>query len=107
MDENVEAFVVYVTSLSMSLMSIYPTRKTQIALVLAEEVKIPAKYSDFTNVFSEDKALVLPKLTKLNQHAIKLQDDKQQPYRPIYSLRPVEIKTLKTYIKTNLANGFI
>ena len=28
-------------------------------------------------------------------------------YRLIYSLRLVEFKILKTYIKTNLANGFI
>ena len=34
-------------------------------------------------------------------------DDKQPPYRPIYSLGLVELETLKTYIETNLANGFI
>ena len=34
-------------------------------------------------------------------------DDPQLPYGPIYNLGPVELETLKTYIKTNLANGFI
>ena len=34
-------------------------------------------------------------------------DNKQPPYGPIYSLGPVELETLKTYIEANLANSFI
>ena len=40
-------------------------------------------------------------------HIIKLEKGKQPPFDPIYNLRPVELETLKTYIKTNLAYGFI
>lgn len=41
-------------------------------------------------------------------HAINLVKGKQPPYGPTtYSLGPVELKTLKTYIETNLARGFI
>ena len=76
-------------------------------MLVVEEVKIPTKYSDFSDVFLEEKASILPKVTELNQHAIKLQEGQQLPYRPIYSLGPVELETLKTYIETNLANGFI
>ena len=43
----------------------------------------------------------------MNKHAIELEEGKQLPFGPIYSLRPVELETLKTYIETNLANGFI
>ena len=43
----------------------------------------------------------------MNEHAIKLEEDKQPSFRPIYNLGLVELETLKTYIKTNLANGFI
>ena len=43
----------------------------------------------------------------MNKNAIKLEEGKQPPFRPIYSLELVELETLKTYIKTNLANGFI
>ena len=32
---------------------------------------------------------------------------KKPSYKPIYSLRPVELKIFKTYIETNLVNGFI
>ena len=43
----------------------------------------------------------------MNEHAIKLEEGKQPSFGPIYNLRPVELEILKTYIKTNLANGFI
>ena len=49
----------------------------------------------------------LPEHTGINDHAIKLVDGQQPPYGPIYSLGPVELETLKAYIKTNLANMFI
>ena len=51
--------------------------------------------------------MVLPEHTEINTHAINLQERKQLPYGPIYSLGSVELETFKTYIKTNLANGFI
>ena len=43
----------------------------------------------------------------MNEHAIKLTKSKQPLFGPIYSLGPIELETLKTYIKTNLANSFI
>ena len=43
----------------------------------------------------------------MNEHAIKLEEDKQPLFRPIYSLKLVKLETLKIYIKTNLSNGFI
>ena len=49
----------------------------------------------------------LPKNTKMNEYTIELEKSKQPPFGPIYSLGPVELEMLKTYIKTNLANGFI
>ena len=75
MDEHVEAFVVHVTFLST--MATHPARKAQIASLIAEEVKIPTNYSDFSDVFSEEKVLVLPEIIDLNQHAIELQKGQQ------------------------------
>ena len=75
--------------------------------MLTKEVKIPDEYSDFSDVFIKEKALVLLEHTELNEHAIDLEDGKQLRYGPIYSLRPVELKTLKIYIKTHLKTGFI
>ena len=65
------------------------------------------KYLDLANVFLEKSANVFPEQTRANEYAIKLEESKQPPHGPIYSLGPVEFKTLKTYIKLNLANGFI
>ena len=45
--------------------------------------------------------------TGINHYLIDLLDDKQPLYGPIYSLGPVELVTLKTYIEANLASGFI
>ena len=108
LDENIKAFVVHVSSLSLrSKMMIHPAQEAQIASLLAEKVIVPAKYSDFANVFSKESAEVLPECIEINKHAIELEDSKQPLYGPIYSLGPVELKTLKTYIETNLATSFI
>ena len=43
----------------------------------------------------------------MNKHAIKLEESKQPSFGPIYNLGLEELEKLETYIKTNLANGFI
>ena len=106
LDENSETFVVHVASLNL-VPGIHPDREAQIASLLTKKVKILHKYSDFTDVFSEEKALVLSERTELNEHAIELENSNQPPYGPIYSLRPVELETLKTYIETHLKTRFI
>ena len=106
LDENVEAFVVHISSLGLR-MSIYLARKAQLALLLTKKVTVPVKYLDFADVFLEKLANILLELTWANEHAIKLEKGKQPPYGLIYSLVPIELKSLKTYIKTNLANSFI
>ena len=88
-------------------MSIQPAREALLASLLTKEVTMPVEYLDFANVFSEKSANVLPQRTGANEHAVELDEGKQPPYGPIYSLGPVELKTFKTYIKTDLANGFI
>ena len=103
---ELETFVVHIASLNL-VPGIYPDREAQIAFLLTKKVKILDKYSDFTNFFSKEKALVLPERTELNKHAIDLENGKQPPYGPIYSLGPIELETLKTYIKTHLKTGFI
>ena len=76
-------------------------------MLLTKKVAMPTKYLDFADIFSEKSTNVLAKRTKANKHAIELEKGKQPAYGPIYSLGPVEFKTPKTYIETNLANGFI
>ena len=112
LDPEHETYVVHVASLSSTLLAsldIHPFRKPEVSGLIAQEAptKIPAKYSDFADVFSPDLASKLPEHIRINDHAIELVDGQQPPYGPIYNLRLVELETLKAYIKTNLANGFI
>ena len=103
-----ETFMVHVAALAkLTTMPIHPSRQAQVAALTSEETGIPAEYSDFSDVFSSDSAAELSKHTGINDHSINLLDDKQPPYSPIYSLGPVELETLKTYIETNLASSFI
>ena len=95
LDENVEAFVVHISSLR-SKISIHSARKAQLTLLVTKEVTVPVEYSDFANVFLEKSANVFPERTSANEHAIELEEGKQPPYRPIYSLGPIELKTFKT-----------
>ena len=66
-----------------------------------------AEYSNYSNVFLAENAAELSENTGVNEHAIELGESKQPPFKPIYSLGPVELEILKTYIETNLANNFI
>ena len=75
LDDKFETFVVYMISLNLTP-GIHPDKAAQIASLLAKEVRIPDKYSDFADVVSEAKASVLPKRTELNEYAINLEDGK-------------------------------
>ena len=84
-------------------MEIYPDREVQITALIANKAPttVPAEYLDFEDVFFKESAAVLPEHIEINTHAITLEEGKQPPYEPIYSLGPVELETLKTSIETN------
>ena len=83
--------------------------KTQFRVLIFDEIPIIflAKYSNYNDVFLAKNAAEILEHTRINNHVIKLKKNKQAHFRPIYSLVLVELEILKTYIKTNLANGFI
>ena len=70
-------------------------------------IEVLTEYSNYNNIFSIENTVELLENTGMNEHIIKLEEDKQLLFGPIHSLGLVELETLKTYIKTNLANGFI
>lgn len=45
--------------------------------------------------------------TDINEHAIELTEDKQPLCRPIYTISPVKLETLKIYITIYLKTRFI
>ncbi len=65
------------------------------------------KYFDYVDIFSLDLVIKLLENTRINKHTIKLIDKKQPLYRPIYTLSPVDLETLKTYIEIYLKTRFI
>ena len=77
LDENINDFIVHVSSLSLkSKMTIYPAWKAQIASLLVEKVTVPAKYLDIANIFSKKSAKMLPEYIRINEHTIELENDK-------------------------------
>ena len=109
LDVDSETFVVYVAIQEREEMPVHSKRQVHVGALLFDKAptKVSAEYSDYNNVFSAENATELPENTGMNEHTIKLEEGKQLSFGPIYSLRPVELETLKTYIETNLANGFI
>ena len=109
LDVNSKTFVVHMAIWEREKMPVHSKKQAQVGALLFDKAptKVPVEYSDYSNVFSAENAAELPENTGMNEHAIELEEGKQPPFSPIYSLGPVELETLKTYIKTNLANSFI
>ena len=83
--------------------------RAQVGALLFDKalMAVPVEYSNYSNVFLVENVAELLEYTGINNHVIELEKGKQPLFGPIYSLGPVKLETLKTYIKTNLANGFI
>ena len=113
MDEESKTFVVYVAAIKAwprsARITMHSSRDAQIAAFKLNEAstKVPSKYADYTDAFSFNLVIELLENTAINKHAIQLHDGKQPPYKPMYSLGPVELETLKTYIETHLKTRFI
>ncbi|EUC56544.1 Transposon Tf2-1 polyprotein, partial [Rhizoctonia solani AG-3 Rhs1AP] len=76
--------------------------------VLAQnaETELPAQYAEFHKVFGDDFYSVLPPHRPYDI-AIDLEEGKEPPFGPIYSMMPAESKELKDYIDKHLAKGTI
>lgn len=111
LDSNDETFIISVTFLISSNLSIdvYVSYKIQIALLIIDEAStiVSFEYVYFANIFSLDFVAKLLNHFRIKNYPIDLVQGQQLPDEPIYSPKLVELETLKTYIKTNLANSFI
>ena len=90
-------------------MPVHSKKQAQVGALLFNKAStdVPAEYSNYSDVFSAEYVAELSENYGINEHVIKLEEGKQPLFGSIYSLRPVELETLKTNIKTILANGFI
>ena len=66
-----------------------------------------AKYSNFNNDFLSTSIVKSLKHIGINTNFINLINNKQLLNSSNHSLKLIELKTLKTYIKINLASRFI
>jgi len=67
---------------------------------------IPPEYHDYADVFSKVKASELPPHRDYDLK-IELEEGTSPPLGTLYSLSPVELSTLQTFINENLNTGFI
>jgi len=67
---------------------------------------VPPEYRDYADVFSKAKASELPPHRDYNLK-IDLEEGTSPPLGTLYSLSPVELSTLRTFINENLNTGFI
>lgn len=117
LNKNSEIFVIYIagleapTTMFIYLLRIFLVQNSESTLATLQwnkiPFKIPAKYSDYADIFSTDLTMELLDNTGMNEYIIKLIEKKQPFYGPIYALKPIELETLKAYIKTHLKTRFI
>jgi len=66
--------------------------------------ELPLKYTDYTDIFSEEEANCLPN-KNARQHSINLINRQEPLYRLIYNLSKKELKVLQEYLETSLQNS--
>ena len=69
------------------------------------EPRLPQQYAEFLDVFNETAATKLPGEHVV--HAIDLEEGKNPPWGPIYSLSQTELQTLREYLDKMLERGWI
>ena len=113
LDINSETFMMQMAIWEQKRKSVHFKRQAQIEAQMKVLIfnKAPiedlTKYFNYNNIFLREYIAELPENTRINEYIIKLEEGKQSSFGPIYSLGLIELKTVKIYIKTNLANGFI
>ena len=70
-------------------------------------VVLPPEYAEFEDVFNQTEAAKLPGHRPSIDHEINLLPGTEPPYKPLYNMSESELATLRDYIETNLASGFI
>ena len=87
-----ETFIMHVAIRKQEKMPMHAERQAQVGALLFDKAptEVSAEYSDYSNVFLVENVAELLENTGINEHTIELEQDKQPPFRPIYSLGVVE-----------------
>jgi len=78
----------------------------RILYTTGEETQIPEEYREYQDVFEPPKDGELPEYGPFD-HKIRLKEEQEPIFKPIYQLSELESKTLKEYIDKNLKKGYI
>ena len=68
--------------------------------------KLPTEFAEFEDVFTYEDIANLPR-PEGAEHAIPVMEGQKPPFRPLYNLSHTELDTLREYLDTALANGWI
>jgi hypothetical protein len=71
-----------------------------------EDIRLPPKYKDYADVFSEEEALKFPDSTRV-EYSILIKEGAKVLYSPIYQLEEHELGVLRDYLKSNQEKGWI
>lgn len=117
LDANSKIFIIYVTIWEQEKITINFIKKVQIKtqnkaqvgdlLFVKISMVILAEVSNYSNIFWAKNTAKFFEHIIINDYTIELIKGKLLLFGPIYSLNSGELKILKTYIETNLANSFI
>lgn len=109
LNDNLKIFIIYILALQVTKRTIYLLWIASIATLQWDKVftEVPAKYTDYMHVYLLDLAIELARNISINKYVIELVEEKQLFYGTIDTFTLVELKLLKTYIKTYLKTGFI
>ncbi len=100
--KDVEIFAVSMKDLEIQL------KKQGSSTVTDPKSVVPSEYHDFLDVFSKEKADILPPHRK-HDHRIELEKGHESGhgYAPLYNLSEGELQLVKKYLKEHLDKGFI
>ena len=81
LNANNKTFTVHIVAqVEPTIMQIYFSHQAKVISLTSEEIRIPTKYFNFSNVFSSDSTVELLEYTRINNYSINLLDNKQPPY---------------------------
>lgn len=111
LDLDHQVLIVYITTFNIysnTNKDVHLSKKAQLAYLktVVAFIKVFKKYTDFAEIFSLNLDIKLFKYISIYNYTINLVDNKHLLYNLIYKLDQIELKTLKAYIKNNLANSF-
>jgi hypothetical protein len=71
-----------------------------------EEIRLPPKYKDYTDVFSKEEASKFPDSTRV-EYSIPIKEGVEVPYDPIYQLGEHELGVLRDYLESSQEKEWI